>query len=284
MRSLRAGRQSGHQALVNSHFEGAASYWADVYRGGDVDAVVYQARLNLVLALVDGLRLPPASHILEIGSGAGYATVALAERGFFLHAVDAVATMVEATRDRVVKAGYGRQVTTGLADMQSLPFPDESFSLVVAMGVLPWLPSASLPLRQVGRVLRPGGYAIVTVDNRWGLRQFVEPYTNPLLGPAKAAFKIALQPFRRPHNRALTRSISIGACDAMLHAAGLKKLTGCTLGFGPFSFFNHTLLRPSFALTVHRRLQALADRGIPLLAGAGAQYIVLGQKERSSQC
>jgi ubiquinone/menaquinone biosynthesis C-methylase UbiE len=279
MRAIRAGGRPGHQALVNSHFERAASYWADVYRSSDVDAVVYQARLRRVLALVDGLGLAPGTRVLEIGSGAGHASVALAERGFIVRAVDAVATMVEATRDRVAKAGYARQVTTGLADIRSLPAPDESVSLVLALGVLPWLPACALPLQQIARVLHRGGHAIVTVDNRWGLRQLVEPYTNPLLWPAKAAFKLALRPFRRPHDRALTHSISIRAFDAELAVAGFKKIAGSTLGFGSFTVFNHSLLSPPVGLNVHRRLQALADRGLPLLATTGSQYIVLGRRE-----
>lgn len=279
MESLGDYQATGHQTLVNSHFDRAASYWAEVYeRDDDVDAIVYQDRLRRVLDLVDWLDLAPLTPALEIGSGAGHATVALAERGFVVDAVDAVHTMVEATRELAVKAGLAEQVTCGLADIQTLPFPDETFGLVVAMGVLPWLPSIAAPLREISRALRPGGWAIVTVDNRWGLRQVAEPYTNPLLRPTKLAIKSALQPFRRKRERVLTHSISIGKCDAMLAGAGLKKVAGVTLGFGPFSFFHHALLPRSTALTVHRRLQGLADRGVPLLSSIGAQYIVLARK------
>ncbi|MGH7089923.1 MAG: class I SAM-dependent methyltransferase [Stellaceae bacterium] len=279
MNSIRAEGRLDHQALVNSHFERAASYWSDVYGSDGVDAAVYQTRLQRVLSLVDGLAHPPSAAVLEIGPGAGHATVALARRGFFVLAVDAVAAMVEATRDRAETAGHGRQVTAQVADIRALPLADESVSLALAVGVLPWLPAPAVPLRQIARVLRRGGHAIVTVENRWGLKQLAEPYTNPLLRPAKETLKLVLQPFRRPHDRGLTHAMSIRACDALLRASGLRKLAGCTLGFGSLTAFNHALLPRSMGLSVHRRLQSLADDGNPLLANAGAQYIVLAQRE-----
>jgi ubiquinone/menaquinone biosynthesis C-methylase UbiE len=271
----------GHQSVVNSHFTKATPYWADVYRRqDDVDAVIFQERLRRVLALVDGLALPPLSPVLEVGSGAGHATVALAKRGFVVEAIDAVQSMVDATRANAASAGVGASIKAGLGDVHALPFADASFKLVVAMGVLDWFPSMVQPIRQLARVLEPGGYSIVTMDNQWGLRQFVEPYTNPLLRPIKAVIKRLRGPSERNKDRALTYVASLRKTDATLREAGLEKMAGLTLGFGPFRLFNTPVLTDAAGLKIHRQLQRLCDRGIPLLRSSGGQYVVLARKRR----
>jgi len=49
------------------------------------------------------------------------------------------------------------------------------------------------------------------------------------------------------------------------------------LGFGPFWLLNR-LLPQAFGVKLHRALQGLADRGVPVLRSAGAQYITLSRK------
>jgi ubiquinone/menaquinone biosynthesis C-methylase UbiE len=272
----------GLQGVVNSHFTKATSYWAEVYeRQDDVDAIIYQERLQRVLTMVDGMALPPRSPVLEVGPGAGYATVALARRGFVIDAIDPVQSMLELTRVHVAKAGLESTVKVGLGDIHALPFPDEVFRLVVVMGVLDWFPSIDQPIREVSRVLQPGGYSIVTMDNRWGLRQFVEPYTNPILRPPKEALKKILRWSERNRGRALTHLSSQHETDETLRAAGLEKKDGVTLGFGPFRIFNQKALPNFVGLKVHRRLQSLADLGIPVFRSCGGQYIVLSKKSAS---
>ena len=269
----------GHQKLVNSHFDKVSSYWAEIYeRDDDVNAVIYQERLELVLGLVNSVALPRHRRVMEIGCGAGHATVALAEAGYRIDAIDAIQAMADATRARAARAGLASRVTSGLGDIHKLAFPDETFGLVLAIGVLPWLASMDKPVREIGRVLEPGGYAIVTVDNRWGLLQFVEPFTNPPLSPAKNLLKKLLRQFGRRKGAGLIRTTSMRECDALLRGAGLDKLVGVTLGFGPFTLFNHELLPPAMGLRVHRFLQRLADRRVPVIRSSGSQYIVLTRK------
>jgi ubiquinone/menaquinone biosynthesis C-methylase UbiE len=268
-----------HQKLVNSHFDTVSSYWAKVYeRDDDVNAAIFQQRLKLVLELVNSVALPRHRRVMEIGCGAGHATVALAGAGYRVDAIDAVQAMVDATRARAVEAGLASRVTSGVGDIRELGFPDETFGLVLAIGVLPWLASMEKPVREICRVLEAGGYAIVSVVNRWGLRQFVEPFTNPLLSPAKDLAKNVLRQCGRSKSAALIRTTAMRECDALLGCAGLDKLAGVTLGFGAFTLFNHEFLPPSMGLRVHRFLQGLADRKVPVIRSSGSEYVVLTRK------
>src|SRR5262249_44123797 len=136
-------------------------------------------------------------RVLDAGCGAGFAAVALAKRSYLVEAIDAAPAMVDSTSRLALKAGLDGRVKTSLGNVDSLPFADQTFSLVVVMGVLPWLASIEKPLRELHRVLQPTGHLIVTVDNRWSLCRFLDPLTNPLLSPVKELARSILHRFGR---------------------------------------------------------------------------------------
>jgi SAM-dependent methyltransferase len=275
------------QILVNSHFEQDASYWAEVYeRDDDINALIYQERLRILLELVKTLDLSRQERVLEVGCGAGQAAIALAKLGYEVDAIDAIQLMVDATRDRAVKCEVESRVRTNLGDVGALSFPNERFGLVVALGVLPWLPSSERPMKEMCRVLSPRGYLIMSVGNSWGLPQFLDPFANPFLRPTR---QLAKRVVRRVLGRSEIpkprwRPTTIRGCDTLLSANRLEKLDGLTFGFGPFTMFGYRLLPHSLGVKVHRRLQALADRRIPVLRSAGTFYTVLGRKTGSAPC
>jgi len=266
------------QELTNTYFAQQSSYWADIYHLRGVKEFIHQERLRIVLDLVNRLSLPNGTPALEVGCGAGYAAIALAERGFSVDALDPVQEMVDATRARAEKHKLEDRVRTKIGDAYSLPFNDNTFMIAIAMGVLPWLPSIELPLREMNRVLRNGGYLIVTLDNRWSLRWLVEPLTNPLITPGKELLKRALRRFGHERPGAPWYPTANGYVDAVLDNTGFQKLLGTTSGFGPFTCLNRELLPPRIGINLHSRLQRLADRGVPLLRSAGCHYIVLARK------
>jgi SAM-dependent methyltransferase len=283
MQPLSNGETVNEQAAVNSYFEKVASYWAEVYeRDNDLHALIFQERLQNLLGLVGKIALPRQARVLEVGCGAGYATVALARLGYFVDAIDATQVMVDTTRNRAMNSGLQSRVRSSLGDVRALPFPDETFGLVIAMGVLTWLPSMGRAMQEMCRVLRPGGYLILGLENRWGLRQFLDPGENPWLAPVKQLARKVLRPSKRKVPKARSRLSSIRSYDAMLDDHHLEKLEGVTLGFGPLTLFGYELLPHTVGLKVHRGLQALAHRRIPLVRSIGALYTVLGRKSGSA--
>jgi SAM-dependent methyltransferase len=282
--TLDASDPMDEQKLVNSKFDEAASYWAEVYeRDDDINALIYQQRLRIVLELLWQIDLPQQERVLEVGCGAGQGAVVLAKLGYVVDAIDAVQVMVDATHDRTVKANVECMVRSHPGDVNALCFPDETFGLVVALGVLPWLPSMEKPVREMCRVLRPGGYLIISVGNRWGLPLFLDPFANFLLRPARQLAKRAFWRHGKLSPKTRWRLTSIRYCDALLDANRLEKLKGITFGFGPFTLFGYQFLPHSVGVRVHRGLTALADRGIPVLRSTGALYTVLGKKRCPSE-
>jgi ubiquinone/menaquinone biosynthesis C-methylase UbiE len=269
-----------HQNLVDARFQSTALYWKEIYERDNVDAKIYQQRWARVLRLVDELGLPPHSHALEIGCGAGRTTVALAQRGYRVQAVDTVPVMIDLARQEVAKAGVGDRVATSLGDVHSLPFRDNVFSLVLAIGVASWLHSLDRAMREMFRVLKPHGYLVITAANRWSLDNILDPGSFPGLQPIRWKVRNVLEQFglRKPGTEPRHHMYSITEFDAFLSAVRLEKMKGMTVGFKPFSFLNHQLLPQSVGVKMHQKLQSFADRGLPVIRSAGVAYIALAKK------
>ncbi len=107
--------------------------------------------------------LPPSTHgdrLLDLGAGIGAVATQAAERGYAVVAVDRSAEMV--TRLRAEHP----EMRARVMDAASLDFEDESFDVVTAGFVMHLLPDPLATIREVRRVLRPGGTFLFTVPGR----------------------------------------------------------------------------------------------------------------------
>ena len=100
---------------------------------------------------------PEGADVLDVGTGPGVLLVELARRraDLRLTGIDLSADMVRAAQRNL--RPYGDRATALVGDVSGLPFPDDSFDLVVSSYSLHhWEhPEAAVP--ELARVLRPGG-------------------------------------------------------------------------------------------------------------------------------
>jgi 2-polyprenyl-3-methyl-5-hydroxy-6-metoxy-1,4-benzoquinol methylase len=272
------------QESVNVYFQSQSSYWKNIYASGSVQAEIFRVRQATVLAWIDELALAPGSRVLEVGCGAGFMAVALAQRGLRVYAIDSTAAMIEQARCYAAESGVTELLSLDIGDVYSLTLEDGSFDLVIAIGVIPWLARPELAMREIARVTRPDGHVILTTDNRTRLTYFLDPWLNPILSPLRRSVRSALERVGLLHR---SPDVTIETLhkprfiDTALTSVGLLKIRSKTLGFGPFSFLQYKFIPEPLATWLHRWLQALADRNVPLLHATGAQYLVMTAKTRS---
>jgi len=149
------------QVLVDEHFRAESTFWKDTYQRNDALGIINRQRQAAALKYVDELSLPKTARVLEIGCGAGFLAIALAQRGFRVEAVDHAPAMVELTRRHARETGMDSLIHTAVEDVHQLSFEDESFDLVVALGVINWLHDLKKALAEITRVLKHGGYTVL---------------------------------------------------------------------------------------------------------------------------
>jgi SAM-dependent methyltransferase len=153
---------------------------------GDVD--VYDALSRLLLGQLHrriaadvAAVAPDDARVLEVGCGPGHLSVQLAgQHRLEVTGLDLDPAMIAraaANTDRAANRGW-RRPSFLVGDVAALAFPDRSFDLVVStLSMHHWADPAA-GLAEIGRVLRPGGRALI-----WDFRPGVRPH---LFGPRHA--------------------------------------------------------------------------------------------------
>ena len=103
-------------------------------------------------------------QVLEIGCGLGTDGAQFAEAGADYTGVDLTEAAVELARQRFELFDLPGKFQT--ADAENLDFDNESFDLVYSHGVLHHTPETGKAVKEIHRVLRPGGRAVVMLYHR----------------------------------------------------------------------------------------------------------------------
>ncbi|CAN5881681.1 hypothetical protein BH18ACT11_BH18ACT11_10920 [soil metagenome] len=147
----------------------------------------------------------PLKFVILIGDAAAYD----AHSG-----LDLDPTMIERARANRAGEGYGRLPSFLVGDVASMPFDDGSFDLVVSTLSMHHWADPTVGLAEIGRVLRPGGRALVW-DFRPGVWSF---HARDLPDPVEHAHGSPLRvvsatPWRWPWRFNLTRRIGLVRAD-----------------------------------------------------------------------
>jgi len=105
--------------------------------------------------------------ILEIGVGAGTDHLQWARAGADCYGVDLTDAAIDATRTHL--SVYGFESNLRRTDAEVLPFPDASFDLVYSWGVIHHSEKPDNIIREIKRVLRPGGSFVGMMYHRYSL-------------------------------------------------------------------------------------------------------------------
>ena len=127
--------------------------------------------------------LEPQGHerVLEVGPGTGYYSLDVAERVGALDLLDVNPKFLEHTRRRADERGIANIGTTE-ADATAMPFADGTFDAAYLVTVLGEVPDQDAALRELARVVKPGGR--VVVGELFGDPHWVAPATLRRRGEA----------------------------------------------------------------------------------------------------
>jgi ubiquinone/menaquinone biosynthesis C-methylase UbiE len=172
--------------------------------------------------------LPAGSAVLEVVPGPGYLAIELARlERYRITGLDISRTFVQTATDNARKAGVEAEFRVG--DAAAMPFSDETFDFVVCRAAFKNFSAPVGALREILRVLKPGGEALVIDMRRDATNEEIDSAVRAMPLSAfdrlitKATFKYMLRP----------RAYSRDAFQAMVGEAGF---TDCAVEAAPIGF------------------------------------------------
>lgn len=170
--------------------------------------------------LVADARLQPGLRVLDLGSGTGYPALlagdVVGSEGSVV-GIDLAESML-AVATRKAKALGMQHVTFRTGDVTTLPFDAGSFDAVISRFCLMFLPEIPKALKEILRVLKPGGYVAAAV---WSA-----PEKNPFIRiPMDVIKTITPLPPPDPEAPGIFRLAKPGDLAGMMERAGLALLS-----------------------------------------------------------
>ena len=114
-------------------------------------------------AMSEVLELQPADDLLDVGCGSAGLLVDHAAHVRYVAGIDASELQVSMARERLADRIGSGTAEIVLADAGALPWDEGRFSVVTSVNVLKFVPDPGQALREMYRVLRPGGRVAVTM-------------------------------------------------------------------------------------------------------------------------
>ena len=126
-------------------------------------------------------RFKADSYFCDLGFGPGVLTTFILEQNVSWRAagVDISKDCLRHAERLLERKGVLEQSELSVADVRSLPYPDDTFDVVVAVEVLEHIPDPKAGLAEAMRVLKPGGYAITALPVRLPLLMHLYDFDTP---------------------------------------------------------------------------------------------------------
>jgi SAM-dependent methyltransferase len=175
---------------LRESWDAHAADWIEWARAEDHDHFFWRLSLPALLELMPD----PGRVTLDLGCGEGRLSRVLAARGHRVVGVEASPTLAEAAR------AADPSVEVHVADAAALPFADGAVDLVVASMVLMNLDDLDGAMREVARVLAPGGRFVASIVHPFNSRKG-GPYFEPRAYPeerVRGGLRMTFHDMHRP--------------------------------------------------------------------------------------
>lgn len=167
------------QTRTLKHFNERSDYWYEIYQNdGSYTSYALRKQHLFVLDLID--RTDNAKRILDVGCGTGVTALDLAQKGYEVSGIDIAPNMILRAQAEAHRRHVPCDFRVGIAE--NLPYPDQSFDVLLALGLLGNILEDRPVLNEMARVLRARGRLILTMPNLLALDLLIAlPKSLPIM-------------------------------------------------------------------------------------------------------
>lgn len=238
---------------------------AELYFREREEEHAFAIQKNCVLRMFD----KDGGKVLDIGCGPAVMTDDLLLRGCTVWGIDVSQRMIDFALAKMERHDLRHNARFSVGDIENLEFQDGHFDAIICMGVLEYLLDDRPAIREMSRVLKPGGTAIITTPSEICTYQA----TGKCVGLV-SWIKRRVLGGQSEHTPQYSRTPCIPwELDRKLRQEGIRKVDSahCNAVLWPA-----TRLLPDFPAGLTRRLEVLCK--LKPLGWLGTQYIVKGRK------
>lgn len=246
--------------------------WISVYRRNPLQQ---HFNTRLMDKLLKRLALPDNALILDAGCGTGEHSIRIAQGGYRCVGIDISERTLRETRNNISRAGLDGKVTLHCESLETLSFPDETFDAVHCRGVLMHVPAFEAALRNLCRVLKPGGKILLMETNHEAIETRLVLLVRKVMrrestmNRTRSGLEFWSEREGRPF---LVRISDVQYLMQQLNACGVKAVDRLVAEFWDINRFPAGFIRNSvIRFNVH-----MLGLGIPPSLGVG--NVIIGEK------
>jgi len=256
--------------LVKDYFDKYNKEWIENYKKEEnVATYSFNLRKKLLIEMLH----KGEGKVLDIGCGPAILTKELLEKGYEVWGIDVSQKMIGLAEQNITDSHLNFKAHFLVGDIYSLDFPDNFFDVVICAGVFSYLIDPEASCREIVRVLKDKGIALITVPTK--------RVTFDLL-------KIILAKlcFLFPHRQQFIRKLNIRnfqyiryrpwMIKKLIESNSLKVLDYASFHF---IFFPIDYLFPRLSLFIARKLDTKFMKS-KMLGWLGKGYLVKVKKEK----
>ena len=175
----------------------------------------------------DLLALRPPGRVLDVGTGTALIPIELCRRapGMEVHAIDMASSMLAIARRNVAGAELGAHIHIESGDAKAMRWEDRAFDTVISNSLIHHMPDPGRVLREMFRLVRPGGVLfvrdLVRPESVVHVRQLVETYA-PIQDFADAAVHAMHVRQRALFEASLHAALTLDEVVAVAAALGIR--------------------------------------------------------------
>jgi ubiquinone/menaquinone biosynthesis C-methylase UbiE len=249
-------KEGNHNETIIDFFDGDLRWWSDVYRD-DLPRGFFSFEMRRRLQLVSDLLTAQIEKmdnpdVLECGCGPGDILALLAPLRCRLTGLDLNQRYLDMAAEKIP----GAMLINGNAE--SLPFPDASFDIVYAVGVLPYLSDDRTAAKEIARVTRDGGFVLISVPNYRMLHLLLNPYYI-----FRSATRILSLEKKQPtsgFDESKMRRYPLPRLRRLVREFDLHEIRSMSTSYGPLKFWRSEVFPLATSIRLSETLRKWSDR------------------------